>query len=132
MRTGCGICTIIKTSGANHPILTSTLPHHMRKIETEMNSAIRTRTNWSKANTSVSVDDRTVEVRLHGNLIARLGDSFVQIFDGGWQSVTTKSRLNAILDDVNPSCGVYQKDWTWYLNDNLGTVPFTSGVEVNY
>ncbi len=104
----------------------------MRKIESEMNSAIRNRTNWSKANTSVSVDDRTVTVRLHGNLIARLGDTFVQIFDGGWQSVTTKSRLNAILNDINPACGVYQKDWTWYLNDKLGTVPFTSGVEVNY
>jgi hypothetical protein len=36
-------------------------------------------------------------VTLHGNKIAEVGDGFVTLFDGGWQSNTTKSRLNAIL-----------------------------------
>jgi|TARA_B100000287_G_scaffold215769_1_gene203525 hypothetical protein len=104
----------------------------MRKIESEMNSAIRQRRNWSKANTSVTVTDRVVNVHLHGNLIARIGDTFIQIFDGGWQSVTTKSRLNAILDEVSYGAGVFQQNWNWYLNDNkFGTVPFFSGIEVS-
>ena len=102
----------------------------MRKIETEMNSAVLTRRNFSKANTSVSINDRIAEVRLHGNLIARVGDNFVQILDGGWQSVTTKSRLNALLSDVTPDGSVFQKDYTWYYNSSkVGTVPFFSGME---
>ena len=102
----------------------------MRKIETEMNSAVLSRRNFSKANTSVSINDRIAEVRLHGNLIARVGDNFVQILDGGWQSVTTKSRLNALLSDVTPDGSVFQKDYVWYYNScKVGTVPFFSGME---
>ena len=102
----------------------------MRKIETEMNSAVLSRRNFSKANTSVSINDRIAEVRLHGNLIARVGDNFVQILDGGWQSVTTKSRLNALLSDVTPDGSVFQKDYVWYYNSStVGTVPFFSGME---
>jgi len=106
------------------------LIHIMRKIETQMNSAIANRENFSKANTQVTIEDRVANVYLHGNLIARVGDTFVQILDGGWQSVTTKSRLNALLSEVLPSGGVFQKDFTWYYNSSkLGTVPFISGME---
>ena len=102
----------------------------MRKIESEMNAAVTNRYNFSKANTQVSINDRIAEVRLHGNLIARVGDNFVQILDGGWQSVTTKSRLNALLSAVTPNGSVFQKDFTWYYNSSkVGTVPFMSGME---
>jgi len=113
------------TDFPNYPLFSN-----MRKIESEMNAAVLTRRNFSKANTSVTINDRIAEVRLHGNLIARVGDNFVQILDGGWQSVTTKSRLNALLSDVTPDGGVFQKDYVWYYNSSkVGTVPFMSGME---
>ena len=103
---------------------------NMRKIESEMNAAVTNRYNFSKANTQVSIQDRIANVYLHGNLIARVGDTFVQILDGGWQSVTTKSRLNALLSAVTPNGGVFQKDYVWYYNSSkVGTVPFVSGME---
>ena len=90
-----------------------------------MNAAVTNRYNFSKSNTTVNINDRIAEVRLHGNLIARVGDNFVQIFDGGWQSVTTKSRLNALLQAVTPNGGVFQRDWTLYYNSSkVGTVTF--------
>ena len=100
----------------------------MRKIETEMNSAVLSRRNFSKANTSVSINDRIAEVRLHGNLIARVGDNFVQILDGGWQSVTTKSRLNAILQGLISGASVFQRQFDWYLSYNNQTVDFWDGM----
>ena len=115
-------------------------PNVMRKIEQEMNSAIRYRRNFSKANTSVRCfknrDGITTEmdVFLHGNHIASLDTASNQltIKDGGWQSVTTKSRLNALLDEFAPSMGIFQKDWVWYLSDRLSgsVVPFISGMTV--
>ena len=112
----------------------------MRKIEQEMNRAIRYRRNFSKANTSVRCfknrDGITTEmdVFLHGNHIASLDTASNQltIKDGGWQSVTTKSRLNALLDEFVPSAGIFQKDWVWYLSDRLtgSVVPFISGMTV--
>ena len=114
-------------------------PYVMRKIEMEMNAAIRYRRNFSKANTSVRCFKTNgittdVDVFLHGNHIASLDTATNQltIKDGGWQSVTTKSRLNALLDEFAPSMGIFQKDWIWYLSDRLsGSVgPFISGMTV--
>ena len=114
-------------------------PNVMRKIEMEMNSAIRYRRNFSKANTSVRCFKTNgittdVDVFLHGNHIASLDTASNQltIKDGGWQTVTTKSRLNALLDEFAPSMGIFQKDWVWYLSDRLSgsVVPFISGMTV--
>ena len=56
----------------------------MRKIETQMNAAIRDSINWKSGNTEVTFDPETNEskVFLHGNHIATIGDDFVEIFDG--------------------------------------------------
>ena len=77
----------------------------MRKIEQLMNAACKAKINFTRANTSVSYDDTCDEsnVYLHGNHIATVGSNFLHIFDGGWQSVTTKSRLNALVNEfANP------------------------------
>ena len=112
----------------------------MRKIEMMMNSAIRYRKNFSSGNTSVRCFKNRngittdVDVYLHGNHIASLdtATNALTIKDGGWQSVTTKSRLNALLDEFVPSMGIFQKDWVWYLRDSLenSVVPFVSGLTV--
>ena len=67
----------------------------MRKIEQQMCAAIQSNKNWQSGNTSVHFNEETGEsiVRLHGNKIAVVSDNDMTIFDGGWQSVTTKSRL---------------------------------------
>ena len=73
----------------------------MRKIESLMNDAISNNANWQSGNTSVhfNEEENVSVVRLHGNKIAEVGDNFIRLFDGGWQTNTTKSRLNAILEE---------------------------------
>ena len=106
----------------------------MRKIEQDMNRAIRYRQNMSKQNTSVRCYRDEIEVRLHGNLIGTVdtASNQLRIFDGGWQTVTTKSRLNALMDEFAPCMGIFQKDWIWYVSDRLtgSVVPFISGMTV--
>ena len=89
----------------------------MRKIETQMNHAIRYRKNWAGSNTMVKVYKEVVEVFLHGNHIASVDTATndLTLFDGGWQSNTTKSRLNALLNEFVPSMRVNQKNWTCLL-----------------
>ena len=109
----------------------------MRKIESLMNAAIAQGKDWKNANTEVRMVGDVAEVYLHGNLISKIGEGFVQLFDGGWQSNTTKSRLNAILDANGCSGeGVFQKDWTWFVRvyqgrNEFATVPFFSGMRLN-
>ena len=105
-----------------------------------MNSAIRYRKNFSSGNTSVRCFKNRngittdVDVYLHGNHIASVdtATNALTIKDGGRQSVTTKSRLNALLDEFVPSMGIFQKDWVWYVSDRLSgsVVPFISGMTV--
>ena len=101
----------------------------MRKIEALMKAAIKANKNWSSSNTTVTTENGISEVRLHGNLIAKVGDDFVTIFDGGWQSNTTKSRLNAIINEFCCAFtdGVFQRDFAWYIRDNKVTHDFVNG-----
>ena len=115
----------------------SNKPVFMRKIETQMNSAIRSRKDWHSGNTRVEItEDQTAIVYLHGNKIAVIDEENVQIFDGGgYQTVTTKSRLNAIIEEfIMPAAGVFQKNWNWFVKLSLdfsNIVPFESGIVLN-
>ena len=103
----------------------------MRKIEQQMLTAIRNNDNWQSANTSVHYNEENDVsiVRLHGNKIAEVGDDFVAIFDGGWQTNTTKSRLNVIINEFcnGLTDGVFQKNFQWFIKDNNVTRDFESG-----
>jgi len=100
----------------------------MRKIETLMNVAISNNNEyWSKDNTSVETIDGVSYVRLHGNLIAEVDDNGIKLYDGGWQSNTTKSRLNAILTEHGIAGeGVFQKNYQWFIRLYNGTEFFVT------
>ena len=95
----------------------------MRKIEQQMCQAIQNNKNWAGSNTSVITEDNVSKVYLHGNHIATVDDDTMTIFDGGWQSNTTKSRLNALCDEFCVAGeGVFQKDFAWYVRLFVGAV----------
>ena len=101
----------------------------MRKIEQQMIDAIKSETDWKSGNTKVvnffNDGDKCVvsSVFLHGNKIAEVTDTDMTIFDGGYQSVTTKSRLNALCQEF---CidgeKVFQKDFSWYVRKCVGAM----------
>jgi len=101
----------------------------MRKIEKQMIAAIKSETDWKCGNTKVvnffNDGDKCVvtSVFLHDNLIAEITDTDMMIFDGGYQSVTTKSRLNALCSEFCITGeGVFQKDFAWYVRKFVGAI----------
>ena len=42
--------------------------------------------------------------------------------------MTTKSRLNAILDEVKYGAKVFQKNWNWFVSYNNQTQDFVDGM----
>jgi hypothetical protein len=114
----------------------------MRKIEVQMNHAISNQTDWSNANTQVTTEGDVSRVFLHGNQIATIGENFIQLFDGGYQSNTTKSRINAILAEHGVEGEyVFQKNFEWFVRTVQGvkagdkegfvSIPFSSGMILN-
>ena len=97
-----------------------------------MNFAISNKGDWSSSNTRVEFNDSTncSSVFLHGHQIATVDHSTnaVKVSSCGWQTVTTKSRLNAILSEVKYGCSVFQKQWNWYVSFRGQTQDFVDGM----
>ena len=106
----------------------------MRRIERRMINAIQHKLDWRKDNTEVlySPSRKVSCVYLHKNLIATIDEDSVEIYDGGWRTNTTKSRLNAIINGLcdGMNQGVYQHKFEWFIDDNCegsDIIPFQHG-----
>mgnify|MGYP001319739555 FL=1 len=104
----------------------------MRKLERQMNFALSNKANWCGSNTQVNYNSNTncSSVYLHGHQIATLDHSTnaLKIDSCGYQTVTTKSRLNAILEEVKYGCKVFQKQFDWFVSFNNSTQSFFDGM----
>jgi len=107
-----------------------------RVIEQAMIRAICYERDWQKDNTSVEVIhhgihgtfsyQKEIQVKLHRNLIARIFPFDRMIISScGWETKTTKSRLNAILSHYGKP-GIYQEKYIWYI----GTEEFFDNMEI--
>jgi hypothetical protein len=95
-----------------NPIYTRPIIINMRKITQDAIKALYENKNFKRGNTEVRRGIIPC-LLLHGTIIAKLTlFEGLCISSGGWYTVTTKERLNG-LDGVH----IYQKDFTWYLND---------------
>ena len=104
----------------------------MRKLEKQMNFALSNKSNWAGSNTSVSYNESTncSNVYLHGHNICTLDHNrnAVKLDTCGYETVTTKSRLNAILEEVKYGCRVFQKNFDWFVSYNNQTRDFFDGM----
>ena len=104
----------------------------MRKIEQQMNRAIVNKNDWSNSNTKVDYNSNTncSTVVLHRTAIATYDhkNEALKLNSGGYTTNTTKSRLNAILQELIAGASVYQKNWNWFLNYNNQTHDFNDGM----
>ena len=114
-------------------MLLNNLIFTMRKLERLMNRALVTKNNWAGSNTTVLYNEFTncSQVLLHGHNIATLDHNTkaLKLSSCGYETVTTKSRLNAILEEIDYGCKVFQKQWNWYFRSNNNqTVDFIDGM----
>ena len=97
-----------------------------------MNRAIVNRNNWSNSNTFVEYNSNTncSTIVLHRTAIAVYdhNTNALKLNSGGYTTNTTKSRLNAILQELIGCAGVFQKNWNWFLNYNNVTHNFNDGM----
>jgi hypothetical protein len=69
---------------------------------------------FKRGNTEVTIGkDR--EIILFGNTIARYNMGNIEISDCGWITVTTKERLNGLLEMLDAP-KLYQRDYVWYYD----------------
>lgn len=99
----------------------------MRKITNNAVNAFLSRNEFKQANTEVlhkamcstfgtPKGDHFTVMELYGNAIAAIDskDGMLSITNAGWQSNTTKERLNGL-----PNVSICQKNFVWYLNGKI-------------
>lgn len=87
-----------------------------RKITQQAVNAFMNAQEFKSSNTQVKVKPNVTTLLLHGNEIAYQyndPERTLSITNAGWQSNTTKERLNGI-----PRVKIVQKKGIWYLNDS--------------
>jgi hypothetical protein len=98
----------------------------MRKISIDGASALLNGKRFTRNNTKVL--DGVME--LYGHKIAWIRQGKIIISNAGWETVTTKDRLNAILSGLGLG-RIFQKDFVWYYSAGNGCVkPFNGSMEV--
>ena len=87
----------------------------MRKITEDAIRAFRNGRTFNRGNTEVKVwlGERfpQMALMLHGNTIATLSRDGLFITSAGWETTTTKERLNGL-----PNVHIVQKNFEWFLN----------------
>ena len=96
-----------------------------------MNSIDKPMVDYSLVLPAFNEEENVSVVRLHGNKIAEIDDNSMTIFDGGYQSKTTKSRLNALLSAFGMDGEyVFQKNFQWFVNYQGSPIPFFDGMRL--
>lgn len=102
----------------------------MRTIEEKI---IQTLRGWNgeglknlSCRDTVEIEGNTKKYYLWNSLLFWNDSENIYYFSGrGWSSNTTKSRLNQILGSFF-NAGIYQKNWSWFLDWNGKKYPIDS------
>jgi len=86
----------------------------MRKITRKAIDAFMKGINFETGNTAVYTDSCETRLWLFGNCIAKKNSSGISVRSAGWQTNTTKERLNGI-----PGISIKQIKRKWYINGKL-------------
>jgi len=82
-----------------------------------------------KRSTRLIVDGNDIHLRYHStNVVTFHNDGSMTLRNGGWQSKTTKERINEVLGGYGR---VFQRDWNWYLSlRDCREISFENGMKI--
>lgn len=82
------------------------------------------------ATTVATGDDGMITITFHQTQIVRFDDEKIILKTNGWETPTTKTRMNQASNQFQLGFYVFQKDWAWYVGYNGETLDFNDGMEI--
>lgn len=83
----------------------------------------------SKNNTVLFTDDNGMMVcKLHQTDVVKWDHEKIILKSGGWQTVTTKTRMTQVSNQFNLPFGVFQRDFEWFVDWKGEEIPFEDGM----
>jgi hypothetical protein len=76
------------------------------------------------------IDDFKIGIRYHNtDIIIVEPTNIIYLNNGGWDTPTTKDRLNQFLRCLGVH--IYQKNYEWFISGENGTFPYQNGIEIH-
>jgi hypothetical protein len=69
-------------------------------------------------------------VKYHYTDVVKFNWDKIILNSNGWQTQTTKTRMNQASNQFGLNFQVYQKNWDWFIDYNGQTVEFYDGIEL--
>ena len=82
--------------------------------------------------TTIFTDDNITYVVYHKTAVVKYTNDKIVLNSGGWETKTTKDRMNATAYENNLPYRIYQKDFVWYVVLNNKCYQFKDGMEIDY
>ena len=79
--------------------------------------------------TSVINDNNVLMVCYHSTPVVKITDNKIILNSGGWQTATTKRRMNQASLSYGLGFAVYQVNFSWYVDYKGDTIPFEDNME---
>ena len=81
--------------------------------------------------TSIFVEDNMTKVIYHRTLIIKWNKDIIVLNSGGYNTVTTKLRMNQASNQFDLGIYIYQKDFVWYVKLSNGkTIEFYDNMTI--
>jgi len=85
-------------------------------------------TQVSKYNTVVFNDGQHTIVKYHHTEVVKWNHEHIILNSNGYQTYTTKTRMNQTSNQYGLGFQVYQQDFVWYVDYNGQTLEFYDGM----
>ena len=83
-----------------------------------------------KTATSVYTEDGYTTVRYHATEVVQFNSELIVLNSGGWDTATTKNRMNQASHQFGLDYRVFQKDFDWFVDFKNQTLEFFDGIEL--
>tara|TARA_R100001530_G_C4220523_1_gene129808 strand:- start:43 stop:426 length:384 start_codon:yes stop_codon:yes gene_type:complete len=81
--------------------------------------------------TTVATDDGFTRVTYHQTAVVKFNHNEIILNSGGWETVTTKSRMNQTSNQFDLGFRVYQKDYEWFVECCGKIYDFFDGMRID-
>ena len=81
-----------------------------------------------KHKTKVYEEGGYTRVKYHFTDVVTFNDSVINLDTGGWESLTTKQRMNQASNQFGLGFNVYQHNFKWFVKFKGETIEFKNGM----
>ena len=81
--------------------------------------------------TSVFTEDGITRIVYHNTAVVKFNNDEIILNSDGWNTVTTKTRMNQASSQFDLGFSVYQKDFEWFVEYHNKTFDYYDGMKLD-